>query len=132
MGFEGRGSLLLAMGIGLLLSLCAVGLGLVVACFARNDGEASNLGAGLLVIIVLMSGAMYPMPDNSIVTIAGRGIQAHEILPSAHACEAMRRVLIFGDGAGDVAYELAALTVLSLLTLAAGVALYQRLRMRAL
>jgi ABC-2 type transport system permease protein len=131
MGFEGRGSLLLAMGIALLLSLSAVGLGLVVACFARNDGEASNLGSGLLVIIVLMSGAMFPMPKTSIVTIAGRGIQAHEILPSTHASEALRRVLILGDGIGDISYELAALTVLSLLTLAAGVALYQRLQMRA-
>jgi len=124
------GTLLLAMGIGLLLTLSAVGLGLIVACFARNDGEASNLSAVVGVLMVLISGAMYPMPDAPIATIAGRTIQLYDLLPPAHAAEAMRRVLVLGDGAGAVAYEIAAMTVLSVALLAIGVFLYQRLQMQ--
>jgi ABC-2 type transport system permease protein len=130
MGFRSNGSLLLVMGIGLLLSLSAVGLGLIIACFARNDGEAANLGAGALVPMVFLSGALYPMPDVPIMTIAGRTIQIYDILPATHASEAMRRVLVFGKGPGAIAYELVAMTLLSVSLLAMGAALYQRLQMR--
>jgi ABC-2 type transport system permease protein len=129
-GFQNNGSLLLAMAVGLLLSLSSVGLGLLTACFARNDGEAANLGGVIMVVMVLMSGAIYPMPDAPIATIASHTIQLYDILPPKHASEAMRQVLVLGDGAGAIAYELAAMVVLSMLFLAVGVFLYQRLQMR--
>jgi ABC-type multidrug transport system permease subunit len=131
-GFRGNGSLLLAIGIGLLFSLSAVGLGLITACFARNDGEAANLGAAMGVLMVLVSGAMYPMPNAPLFTVAGRTIQVYDLLPPAHAGKAMQRVLIYGDGPGAIAYELVALAVLSAMILAVGVVLYRRLQMRKL
>jgi ABC-2 type transport system permease protein len=130
MDFRNNGSLLLAIVIGLLFSLSAVGLGLIVACFARNDGEAANLGSGVLVPMVFLSGALFPMPDAPLVSIGDRTIQVYDILPATHAVEAIRRVLIFGDGAGAIGYELFMMTGLSLITLAAGIVLYQRLQMR--
>jgi ABC-2 type transport system permease protein len=130
LGFRSRGSLPLAMGVGLLLSLSAVGVGLITACFARNDGEAANLSATVGVLMVLVSGAMYPMPELSITTIAGHTVQVYDLFPTAHAAEAMRRVLILGDGLLAIGYEFWALAVLSLVILAAGVGLYQRLQLR--
>jgi len=129
-GFQNNGSLLLAMTVGLLLSLASVGMGLIAACFARNDGEAANLGGVVMVVMALMSGAIYPMPDAPIATIAGQTIQVYDILPPTHASEAMRRVLVFGEGAGAIAYELTAMVVLSVLFLVMGVLLYQRLQMQ--
>jgi ABC-2 type transport system permease protein len=129
-GFRGNGSLLLAMGIGVLFSLAAVGIGLVTACFARTDSEAANLSATIGVLMVLLSGAMYPLPEAPLFTIAGRTIQVYDLVPAAHAGEAMRRVLVLGDGLGEIAYELVALAVLSMLFLMVGVVLYQRLRLR--
>jgi ABC-type polysaccharide/polyol phosphate export permease len=128
-GFRGRGSLLLAMGVGMLLSLSAVGLGLLTACFARNDGEAANLSAVVGVMMVLVSGAMYPMPDIPLVTVAGRTLQFYDLLPPTHAAEALRRVLILGNTWKEIGYELAALSILSAVILAMGVALYQRLQL---
>lgn len=130
MGFRGNGSLLLAMGIGVLFGLSAVGIGLVTACFTRTDSEAANLSATVGVLLVLLSGAMYPLPEAPLATIAGRTIQIYDLVPPAHAGESLRRVLILGDGAGAVGYELIALTLLSALFLAVGVLLYQRLRLR--
>jgi ABC-2 type transport system permease protein len=130
LGFHSRGSLWLAMGVGLLLSLSAVGVGLITACFARNDGEAANLSAAIGVLMVLVSGALYPMPEMSIMTLAGRTIQVYDLFPPAHAGEALRRVLVLGDGLPAIGYEFSALVVLSLVILAAGVALYQRLQLR--
>ena len=42
----------------------------------------------------------------------------------------IKRVLVFGEGPAEVAYELAAMTILSVLVLMVGVFLYQRLQMR--
>jgi ABC-2 type transport system permease protein len=130
MGFENNGSLLLAMVIGLLVALSAVGVGLIVACFARNDGEATNLASVALVPMVFLSGALFPMPAVPLLTIGRQTVELYDLLPATHAAEAMRQVLIFGAGPGDIAYELGMMAVLSGLLLALGVALYQRLRLQ--
>jgi ABC-type multidrug transport system permease subunit len=130
LGFRANGSLLLAIAIGLLLSLSAVGLGLIVACFAHTDSEAANLGAGVGVMIALVSGAMGPMPSAPLMTIGGRIIQIYDFMPTAHATEALRQVLLLGQGPAAILYQLAALTLLSLMLLAIGVLLYQRLQLR--
>jgi ABC-type polysaccharide/polyol phosphate export permease len=129
MGFRGNGSILLAILVGILLSLAAVGLGLMTACLARNDGEAANLSAIIGVMMVIVSGAMYPMPKAPITTIAGRTIQVYDLLPPAHASEALKRILIYGDGFGDIAYELAGLVALSIIILAAGIWIYQKVKL---
>lgn len=130
LGFQGNGSLLLGMVVGLLFALSGVGVGLLTACFARTDSEAANLSATIGVLLVLLSGAMYPMPEAPLFTVAGRTVQLYDLVPAAHAGEAMRRVLLFGDGVGAIGYELAALTLLSVLFLAGGVWLYGRMRLR--
>lgn len=122
----GPGALLLAIGIGLLLSLAAVGLGLIVAAFSRSEGDAVNLGTLALIPMVFLSGAVFPMPAYPIATLAGKVINLYDLLPSTHAAEAMRRVLIFGDGPLAILYQLIALLLLSLLYLGLGVWSYQR------
>ncbi len=130
LGFHAQGSLVLAMGIVLLLGLSAIGLGLIVACFAHNDGEAANLGSVVGVMMALLSDALYPMPAAPVATIAGRTIELYDVLPPTHAGEAMRRVLIFGEGADAIVYELVMMAVLAALFLTVGVIFYRRVQMR--
>lgn len=130
LGFHVQGSLVLAMGVVLLLGLSTVGLGLIVACFARNDGEAANLGTVAGVMMALLSDALYPMPATPIATIAGRTIELYDVLPPTHAGEAMRRVLIFGEGVDAITYELVMMVVLAALFLTVGVILYRQVQMR--
>lgn len=129
-GFQSHGSLLLAMFIGLLLSFSAIGLGLIVACFARSDSDAANLGASVGVIMVLLTDAMYPVPDATIAHLGGRAIQLYDLLPPSPAAEALRRILIFGDGLDAVAYELTLLALMAVVFFGAGVVLYQKLQMK--
>ncbi len=129
MGFHNNGSLLLVFGIGLLMSLASIGVGLIVACYSRTPGDATNLASVALVPLVFLSEAMYPMPDLPIASIGNRTIQLYDLLPTTHAAEAIRRVTIFGEGLKDIAYELVALAFLSAVILAVGVALYQRRRL---
>ncbi len=130
LGFQGHGSLWLAAGICALLGLAAVGVGLLIACFSRTEGDAVNLASGALVPLVFLSGAVFALPAVSLGTVAGHDVQVYDILPTTHGAEALRRVLVFGDGAGVIAYELVALAVLSAAILAAGVVLYRRLQMQ--
>jgi ABC-2 type transport system permease protein len=130
-GFHGAGSLPLAMGVGLLLTLTAVGLGCIVACLARNDGEAAAVSSAFLLPLALLSGGLFPMPDATVATIGGQAISLFDVLPTRHAAEALRRILVLGAGPGDVVYQVVMLAVLSVLTLLVGTALYRRLRLRA-
>lgn len=129
-GFRSNGSLLLAIGVGWLLTLGAVGLGLITACFARSDGEAANLGASLMVPVVLMSGALYPMPAAPLFSLGDRVIELYDFVPAAPAAEALRRILVGGDGLDAVGYELFMIALSSVLLFALGVVLYRRLQLR--
>lgn len=129
-GFRTPGSLPLAIGIGLLVTLAGTGLGLVTACFTHTDGEAVGLSTLFLAPLAFLSGAIFPMPAAPIGTLAGHTVNLYDILPTTSAAEAMRRVLIFGDGPAEIAYELVVLTVLSLVILGAGAVLYQRRRLQ--
>ena len=130
LGFQNNGSLLLAMSISLLVALSAIGVGLVVACFARNDGEATNLASIALIPMVFLSGALFPMPATPLFTVGQQTVELYDVLPTTHATEAMRQVLIFGTGPGGIIYELVMMTILSLIMLAIGVVLYQKLRLQ--
>lgn len=128
-GFQSGGSLLLAALIGVLVSLTVTGMGLLTACFARTDGQAAALATVIMIPLVFLSGTVFPMPKMPVAEIGGRIMNAYDVLPTTFAGEAMRRVLVYGDGAAQIAFELIALFVLTALFLAAGVALYQRRRL---
>lgn len=130
MGFENHGSFLLAIGVCVLFTLPMVGAGLITASVTRTDGEAANLGATLGVLMALLSGAMYPMPNAPLFTLGNRTIQIYDLLPPTHAAAAMRRVLVLGDGIEAIGFELAALAILSVIFLATGIILYGQLQMK--
>jgi ABC-2 type transport system permease protein len=67
----------------------------------------------------------------SLFSLGGRTIGLYDILPPTHAVVALNKVLTLGAGLGDVAYELTALLVLSVIYFAAGVWLFQRAHLRA-
>ncbi len=130
MGFSNRGSLALIVFICLLFNLSAIGLGLLVASFSRTPADATNLASAVLVPLVFLSDALYPMPKMPLFTWAGRVIQPYDFLPTTHAAAAIRQVTVYGAGAGDLIFELAALTLLSAGIYILGVLLYHRRRMK--
>lgn len=129
-GFRPAGSLPLAAGITLLLGVGAVGLGLLVAAVARNDVDAVNLGSAVAVPVAFLSGSLMPMPAMPVLAIGGRTVEAFDFLPASHGVQAMRTVLLHGGGPGSIAFELAAMTALTVGLLALGIAVYRRTRMR--
>lgn len=130
-GFQSPGSLLLAVIIGMLLSLSATGLGFLSACFAHNDGEAATIGTLWMMPLVFLSGAIFPMPPLVIAQIGAQKISLYDLMPSTHAAEAMRRVLVYGEGPAALWYPLAGLALLSVLILMLGAWVYQRRMLRS-
>ncbi len=131
LGFHNRGSLLLAVGIGILLSFGAIGLGMIVACFVEDDNQALNVGATFTMLQVFISGSFFAMPALTLFTIGGYEIGAFDFIPASHGLLALQQVLIGGAGLSEVAFRIAAMTVLSVVYFAAGVWVFGRAQMRA-
>ncbi len=131
MGYRPEGSLLAAILIGVLASLAVIGLGLIVAAFAKNRDDAANIGTLIAIPASFLSGAFFPMPDTTLFQIGDRAIEAYDILPTTHAANAMRQVLTFGNGLDTILFDLAAMTVLAVLLFAVGLGLYRAKRLAA-
>ncbi len=129
-GFSNHGSLALIVFICLLFNLSAIGLGLLVAGFSRTPADATNLASAVLVPLVFLSDALYPMPKMPLFTWGGRVIQPYDFLPTTHAAAAIRQVTVFAAGVSDLVFELAALALLSVGIYVLGVLLYHRRKMK--
>jgi ABC-2 type transport system permease protein len=105
-------------------------MGLLVACFCRTVTEAFLVANVPLFVLMFLSGAMFPLPRVPLFSVAGRPLLLTDLLPLSHAVAAMNKVLTLGAGPGEVAFELAALAVLSVAYYAAGMGLFQRMHLR--
>jgi ABC-type polysaccharide/polyol phosphate export permease len=65
------------------------------------------------------------MPAAKLFSLGGQTVQVYDLMPSTHAAEAMRRVLVYGDGPAALAYEMGMQVVLSVALLALGAWVYQ-------
>jgi ABC-2 type transport system permease protein len=130
LGFNNQGSLALAIVVGLAVSFSAIGMGLVVACFVENDGQAINIGSTVMMIQVFFSGAMFQLPAMTVFTLAGYQIGFYDIFPATHGFLALQQVLVYGAGLQDIAFRLGMTFLLSLVYLVSGIVVFQRLKMR--
>ena len=131
LGFRSQGPLWVAILIGAVTSLSIVGVGLIVACFARTVTQAFLIANFPLGLFMFFSGAVFPMPRVPLFTLAGRTVSLYDILPPTHAVVALSKVMTMGAGFRDVAYELAALLILSAAFFAVGVWLFKRKHLSA-
>ena len=129
-GFHSQGPLWLAVLVAVLTSLSMVGMGLWVAAFSRTVTQAFLIANFPLAFCMFFSGVMFPIPKVTLFTVAGGAIGLFDILPPTHAVAALNKVLTLGAGPGEVAFELTALAVLTLLYFAFGVWLFQRAHLR--
>jgi ABC-2 type transport system permease protein len=130
MGFHNRGSLGIAVAVGLAVSFSATGQGLIVACFVENDSQAANVGSTFTMLQVFLSGAFYQLPPLTVFTLAGHQIDLFDVFPATHGFLALQQVLSYGAGLSEIAFRLGATLVLSALYFGIGVVVFQRLQMR--
>ncbi|MEA3200260.1 MAG: drug efflux transport system permease protein [Thermoplasmata archaeon] len=129
MGFHAQGSWPAALAIALVAALAVLGIGLLIASFARTQQEAANLGVLVSVPASFLSGAFFAVPGATLFRVGGHAIGAYDALPTTHAVAALRQVLTFGRPLADQAWALSVMAVLALLYFAGGVLLYRRARL---
>jgi len=130
LGFHSQGPLWVAVLTCAVTSLSMVGAGLVVGALVKTVTQAFLAANFPLILFMFFSGAIYPIPRVTLFSLFGHPVGLYDVLPPTHAVAALGKVLTLGAGIGDVAFELAALALLSLAYFALGVWLFDRRRMR--
>jgi len=128
-GLQTSGSAFLLGLFALVTSLAATGCGMITACFSKSDGEAANFAMIFLVPLVFFSGAIYPMPPMPLFTVFGKTLDFAHLMPTSFATDAIRRIMIYGDGFATVWPNMFWLVVESILLFLLGIGLFQHIRL---
>lgn len=123
-------SVILAIVIGIIGGVASIALAMIIASFAKNDRQAANLGTLIVVPISFLVGAFFPLPQV-FVSVLGHSFQIYEIIPWTHTMDALRGVLLYGEGLNAVAYQIELSLILTVILFIIGVFLYSRTRLRA-
>jgi len=131
LGYRATASLPALTVIGILSTLAIVAISVIVAAVLRTIFDLMTVGCFPYFLLMFFSGGMFPLPDLPLLTLGGRTLNANDILPTTHTVAALGRVLNHGAGLRDIAFELAAIALLTTLAFAAGTWLFARRHMRA-
>ena len=134
LGFKwsgGANSIGLAVLVGIIGGIASISLGLLLAAFATNERQAAQLGILIAVPVSFLTGAFFPLPNETLGTAFGTTFQVYDLLPWTQVADALRQVLIFGSGFGDVAVYVGFAIVLTAILFVVGVISYSRVRLRS-
>lgn len=126
LGFSSAGPMWVAALALVLATLSVVGVGMAVAAVTRTVVKAFVVANFPLAVLMFFSGAMFPMPRVTWFEVAGHPFGPFELLPPTHAVTVLNRVVTLGATVGDVWVDLALLTLLTAVSLGAGVVLLRR------
>ena len=129
-GFHSQGSIWIAVVVGLITNLSIIGVGMIVASFSKTVSQAFVIANFPLGFFMFLTGAAFPLPRNILFTIAGRGIDFVDFLAPTHAVIALNKIFTLGLGLKDVAFELTAMTILSVVYFLIGAVLFNKRHMR--
>jgi ABC-2 type transport system permease protein len=131
LGFRSQGPLWVGMLICAITGVSVVGIGLITACFSRTVARAAIIVNFPLFLVLFFSGAVFPVGNPRLFTLAGRDYGIFDLLPQTHATNALNKVLSLGANLGDVTFELAALILLALSYFLIGIWLFRKMYLQA-
>ncbi len=130
LGFRSQGSLWIAILVGIITSFSIIGVGMIVASISKTVAQAFVIANFPFGFFMFLSGAAFPVPIGSIFTLWGHDFHFVDLLPPTHAVAALNKVFTLGADLGDIAYEVAALLILSGLYFGLGVWLFRRMHLK--
>ncbi len=127
MGFHNQGSWFAAFLLGLLASVTAIGIGLIVAAFSKNTVEAFIISNVVIIPMIFISGVFLPPPSLTVLfTLFGREFTLLSFIPTVHASAAINQILIFNVPLKKLVFEIAMLTGLSIAIYIIGAYLFNK------
>ncbi|UCH72418.1 MAG: ABC transporter permease [Thermoplasmatales archaeon] len=127
----GMDSIGLAIMLGIFGGIASVSFGLIIAAFSKTEKHASNLGMLISIPISFIVGAFFPLPRTVIGEFGGRLFEVYDILPWTHTANGLRSVLTFGNGLGDITYDIAMMLFLTIIIFMIGIICFSKLRLKA-
>jgi ABC-2 type transport system permease protein len=130
-GYEPSAPLFALVLLSALSSVAIVGISILVAAWLRTIFDLMTIGCFPFFILMFFSGGMFPLPDIRLFELAGRSVNANDVLPTTHSISAFDGILNRGLGLGDVWFELVAITLLSVVFFVVGTAVFAKRHMSA-
>ena len=125
-GYRGTGSVLVFLIASAVSILSVVAISLLVAGWMRTIYELLTVGVFPFFVLMFFSESMFPLPRLTLFRLAGRAFYVNDILPTALTVKAFNKILNYGAGLADVAFELAAMSFLTVIYFVAGVWLFRK------
>ncbi len=119
-GYEMTASFTALILVSALSSVAVVGISVLVAAWLKTIFDLMTIGSFPFFILMFFSGGMFPLPDIPLFEIAGRSVNVNDILPTTHSISAFDSILNHSAGLNDVAYELVAISLLSVIFFSLG------------
>jgi ABC-2 type transport system permease protein len=129
-GYQSTGSPILFIAVGAVSILSIIAISLIVTGFIRTIYELLTVGVFPFFILMFFS-EMFPLPRVQLFHLAGNVFYANDVLPTALTVKAFNKILNFGAGPGDVAFEIISMIALTVLYFAAGLWIFKRRHLRA-
>ncbi|MGB8371894.1 MAG: ABC transporter permease [Halobacteriota archaeon] len=126
----GANSIGLALLVGIIGGIASISLGLLLAAFTTNERQAAQLGVLIAVPVFFLTGSFFPLPNEILGTAFGTTFQVYDLLPWTQVADALRQILVFGSGFGDVAAYVGFAIVLTAILFVIGVIFYSLVRLR--
>jgi ABC-2 type transport system permease protein len=131
LGYQSSGSFPAVLVVGILSCLSITAISLLVAALLRTIFDLMTIGCFPFFILMFFSGGMFPLPSITFFNLGSRPIHVTDILSTSHSISALQKILNSGARLNDLAYELAALILLSLFYFAIGLWIFSRRHLRA-
>lgn len=128
--FHSNGGLWAAVLVTAVAALAVIGVGLVVGALSRTVARAFVIANFPLGAMMFLSGAIFPIPQPVVATLAGHPVGPFDLIPGSAAVSALNKILVLGQGLPQVAFELTQLLTLSLLYFLLGAVVLHRRHLR--
>ncbi len=129
-GYRSEGSLAALLVVGAAATLGVVAVAVLCSAFLKSMFELLTVGTFPFFVLMFFSECMFPLPKIRVLELGGHTLYANDVLPTTLCVRAFNRILSFGAGLGDVAFELCGILVLAACYFAVGTWLFSRRHQR--
>jgi len=112
-------NMLAAFVVALILAVACVGVGLVIAAFAKNEDQAVGVSWFFIIPMMFLSGTWWEPQDPAMKTISW-------VFPTTYANKAIRAILARGAPLLSVSNYLVSLAVYAVIAFMVGVAIFRK------
>lgn len=129
-GFAFQGSYTAFFVIGLISGIAIMGISMITASFIKTVYDLLTVGMLPYFLIMLFGGIFFPLPPIALFTYGDSIFRLSDLLPLSLSVSALNKSLNYGWGIGELGFDLAALTAVSVLYYLFGLWAFGKRQMR--